>query len=121
MPGPVTPSAPNTSPDMLNQAKGLNQNMGQLINSLNATLGGKVKFGTFTCAAAASTTVSNSNVASNSFISWTPTTSYAGTLEGAATKLYISAIVPGTSFTVTTANGGSANTSCSFSYIIVNH
>lgn len=121
MPGPVTPGMVSTSPDLLNQVKGHNQNMAQLISSLNGTLAGKVKFGTFNCAAASATTVSDTNVTSTSFVSWTPTSAAAGILEGAATKLYLSALVPGVSFTVTTANGSSASTTCSFSYIIANH
>ena len=120
MPAPITPNA-STSPDLLNQIKGHNQNMSELISSLNSTLAGKVKFGKFSCAAASATTVADVNVASDSFISWIPTSSAAGTLEGGATKLYLSAIVPGTSFTLTTSNGSSASTTCSFSYVIVNH
>lgn len=73
-------------------------------------------FGTFTLGAAATTVVPEPAVQSLSAISWTPTNASAGTLEGSAKKLYVSAISPGVSFTVATANAASAAGTETFSY-----
>lgn len=64
--------------------------------------------GTFTLAAAASTTVAQPAVKATSVVVFTPTNASAATLMGSAKALYVSAIVPGASFTVSTASGGNA-------------
>lgn len=74
--------------------------------------------GTFTLGAAASTTVTDTAVAAASIIYWEPTNAAAGTLEGSTKKLYESARVPGTSFTVSTASGVAAAGSETFRYMI---
>lgn len=76
--------------------------------------------GTFTLAAAATTTVTQPAVRSTSVIQLTATNAAAGTLQGSAKALYVSAIVPGTSFTVATASGASAAGTETFSYSVFN-
>lgn len=97
-----------------------NQLLGQLIQTLTTVLPFSGAFGTFTCSAASSTTVTNASVASNSIILLTPTNAAAATLQSGATCLYLSARTAGTSFAVTTASGGSAAGTETFQYIIIN-
>jgi hypothetical protein len=75
-------------------------------------------YGSFTLAAAATTTVLQPAVTATSFINLTPTNASAATLEGSAKKLYISSISPGVSFTVATGNGVSAAGTETFSYSV---
>jgi hypothetical protein len=77
-------------------------------------------FGTFTLAAAATTTVTEPAVKANSDIQWTPKNAAAGTLLGSAKSLYVSAITPGVSFTVATASGAAAAGTEQFSYVLSN-
>lgn len=84
------------------------------INTANGPLG------TFTASAAATTTVNNSSVTASSQIFLFPTNAAAGTLMGAATAFYVSAKVAGTSFTVSTANGGAAAGTETFAYLMLN-
>lgn len=79
---------------------------------------GRVTTGTFTLAAAATTTVPQPAVKTNSNIDLTATNASAGTLQGSVKSLYISALVPGASFTVATASGGAAAGTETFSYKI---
>lgn len=106
--------------DLVNQAIGVNQNLAKLISTLANAFTGKVSQGTFTMAAAATKTVSDANVKATSAIIWSPTNAAAGTLEGSANKLYLSTIVAGTSFTVSTSSAAAAAGTETFSYIIVN-
>lgn len=69
---------------------------------------GRNTFGSFTMAAAPTTTVAQPAVKANSFISWSPTNAAAGTLLGSAKSPYLSSISPGISFTIATANGVAA-------------
>lgn len=64
--------------------------------------------GTFTMAAAATLIVTQPEVTATSIIVWTPTNAAAGTLQGSAKCLYLSARTAGASFTVATASGGNA-------------
>lgn len=98
----------------------LNQQIGQLIQALTSLLPFSGAFGTFTCAASATTTVTNSSVAANSIVLWSPTNAAAGTLEGSAKKLYISARTAGTSFALSTASAAAAAGTETFQYIIIN-
>lgn len=75
--------------------------------------------GSFTCAAAASTTVSNPLVAANSLIVLMPTNAAAATLMGGTKALYISARTANTSFVVTTASGLAAAGTETFTYQIL--
>lgn len=76
--------------------------------------------GSFTCAANKDTTVTQPNVKSTSVITLTPTNAAAGTLQGAATCLYVSAKTAGASFKVTTANAAAAAGTETFDYVVVN-
>lgn len=76
--------------------------------------------GSFTLGAAATTVVNNGNVLSTSIIILFPTNAAAGTLQGSAKSLYISAKSAGVSFTVATASAAAAAGTETFSYLIVN-
>lgn len=95
-----------------------NRNMSQLIQTITGMFPRSV--GTFTCANAASTTVTDANVLSTSVITLTPTNAAAGTLQAGTTHLYLSARTAGTSFAVTTASGASAAGTETFQYAIFN-
>ena len=105
---------------MLGQAAGINGNLGQIVSVLKAAFPLHVSTGSFTLGAAATKTVSDTNVKAGSLIFWTKTNASAGTLEGSAKGLYLSAKVAGTSFTVATASGGTAAGTETFSYFILN-
>jgi hypothetical protein len=72
--------------------------------------------GTFTLAAAATTTVPQTATQSTSLITLTPLNASAATLMGSNKALYISARTQGASFTVATASGAAAAGSEQFSY-----
>lgn len=80
---------------------------------------GRPTFGSFTLAAAATTTVPEPATQSNSFIQLTATNAAAATLQGSAKALYISAKVAGTSFTVATASAANAVGTETFSYTVI--
>lgn len=94
--------------------------MGNLINALTNILPFSGAFGSFTCGAAATTTVTNSSVAINSVIFLMPTNAAAGTLMGSAKSLYVSARTAGTSFAVTTASAAAAAGTETFQFLVVN-
>jgi hypothetical protein len=76
--------------------------------------------GSFTCGAAATTTVTQPIVKSTSVILLVPTNAAAGTLQAGLTHLYISAKTAGASFAVTTANAAAAAGTETFDYVVVN-
>ena len=92
------------------------------VNISNAwnTVGNGVMAGSLTLAAAATTTISNSNVYSGCKITLTPTNAAAATLMGSAKCLYVSAKTSKTSFTVATANAAAAAGTETFDYLISN-
>jgi hypothetical protein len=94
------------------------QNIVRQLTALVAAIKGRVTFGTFTLGAAVTTTVPQAAVQANSEISLSPTNASAATLMGSAKSLYISAIVPATSFTVATANTTNAAGTETFSYTV---
>lgn len=101
-----------------------NQNMSQLIQAVQALAAifprvTSITVGTFTCAAAATTTVTETLVAANSFIVPFPTNAAAATLMAGATSLYLSARTADTSFAVTTANAAAAAGTETFVYLLV--
>ena len=101
--------------DVVTQLKGIVSQLAALV----AAITGRVTFGTFAFTSAVATlTVTQPAVKSNSIITWNSTNASAGTLQGSAKALYVSAIVPGTSFTVATASGGNAAGTETFSYVI---
>ena len=76
--------------------------------------------GTFTLAAAATAVVTQPAVTANSVITFTPTNASAGTLQGSAKALYVSAKTAGASFTVATASGAAAAGTETFIYQLWN-
>jgi hypothetical protein len=92
----------------------------QLLGLIVEALRGITRFstGSFTMAAAATKVVADTNVAANSVILLTPTNAAAGTLQQSTETLYISSISAGVSFTVATADAGSAAGTETFQYLI---
>ena len=76
--------------------------------------------GTFTLAASATNTIPNTSVTSTSIIIIMATSADAAILMASTGALYISALTPGASFAVTTANAGVPPGTCTYSYILVN-
>ena|ERR1700677_4469181 len=76
--------------------------------------------GSFTLAAAATTTVTQPEITATSVVLPFPTNAAAATLMGSAKALYIKTLTPGASFTVETANAANAVGSETFSYIVAN-
>lgn len=101
--------------DVVIQLQGIVSQLSALVQAFN----GRVAFGTFTLAAAATTVIPTTAVKGDSNISWTPTNAAAGTLMGGTKSLYVSAISAGVSFTVATASGVVAAGTETFAYIIV--
>lgn len=114
-------SQQNTTP---NQTAGVTDVVTQLqaivrqLTALNQSFAGRVVSGTFTMGAAATLVIPQPAVQSLSTITLIPTNASAGTLQGSAKALYISAKTPGTSFTVSTANATNAAGTETFSYTI---
>ena len=103
--------------DIVTKLQQGNQLMGQLVNIM-ANLFPR-STGTFTLAASATTTVTDSTVSTRSIITTpTPTNAAAGTLIGSAKSLYVT--VGNGSFTVTTANGVAAAGNETFAYAVLN-
>lgn len=75
--------------------------------------------GSFTCSAAAFTTVSDPAVVSSSVILIMPTNASAAALMAGASSLYVSNKTVGTSFRVSTANNAAAAGSETFDYVII--
>lgn len=78
----------------------------------------KIKTGSFTLAAAATTDVANTAVAANSKIWLIPTNAGAASLMAGAKSLYHSANSAGVSFTVATADASAAAGTETFNYIL---
>ncbi len=78
--------------------------------------------GSFTLAAASSTTVADKSISASSIVLPFPKNAAAATLMSGAKSLYhdVSANVAGASFTVKTADGSAAAATEQFSYIVVN-
>lgn len=98
----------------------LNQQMGQLIQMFDGILPFSGTIGSFTCAAAATTTVTEAFTQANSVILITPTNAAAGTLQAGTNHLYLSARTAGVSFAFATAAAGAAAGTETFIYIVVN-
>lgn len=77
------------------------------------------KEGTFTCDAAATTTILDSDVRADSRVVIMATNVHAAQLMASGKALYVSAKTASTSFSVSTADGGSAIGDETFDYIIV--
>lgn len=102
--------------DLATNGKLIVTQLGQIYTAINGIFR---NVGTFTCAASASTTVTNVGVQANSYPILICLNAAAGTLQGSAKNLYISARVVGTSFTLTTASGGAAAGTEQFAYVLV--
>lgn len=100
--------------DVVTQLQGIVRQLAAWVKAFS----GRQTFGSFTLAAAASTTVSQPAVQANSAISITPTNASAATLVSGAHSPYIASISPGASFTVSTADGGNAAGTETYSYLI---
>lgn len=109
-----TPSQSAGATDIVTQLQGI---VRQLVSLTNAVTG-RVVFGTFTMPVAATLTITQPGIQSNSVVSINPTNASASTLQGSAKALYVSAIVAGTSFTLSTANATNAAGTETFSYTI---
>lgn len=94
------------------------QGITRQLSSLVLAWQGRITQGSFTMGAAVSTVVPQPAVKANSNIDFTPRNASAGTLQGSAKALYVSAISPGISFTVSTASGVAAAGTENFSYQI---
>lgn len=107
--------------DILTALKILNQNMSQLIQTIQGvSVGGSGGSGTFTLGASVTSTIPATAIKAGATVALAPTNAAAATLQGSAAALYVSAITPGTSFAVSTANGTAAHGTETFSYSIVN-
>lgn len=104
--------------DLLTKVGGISAGLSQIYQALSALLPRIV--GTFTLAAAATTTVAQPGVKGNSVVQLTPTNAAAATLMGSAKSLYPSVLTPGTGFTVATASGAAAAGTETFSYVVIN-
>lgn len=107
-----------SSDAMIGQASGVNRNLAEISSILRSAFPMSATQGTFTCAAATSTTVANANVKATSFILITPTNQAAATLMSGANALYLSARTAGVSFAF--AGTGAAIGTETFQYLIVN-
>ena len=119
--GASAPGGPGTMAaltQIANNGSALVTNISKLISTLTGLLPFGGAFGSFTLAAAATTTVPNINVKANSVILLMPTNAAAGTLQGSAKSLYVSAISAGVSFTVATASAAAAAGTETFSFLI---
>lgn len=100
--------------DVVTQLQGIVRQLAAWVKAFT----GRQTFGSFTFAAAASTTVAQSAVQANSSIVLSPTNASAATLVSGTHSPYVSAISPGVSFTVSTADAGSAAGTETFAYLI---
>lgn len=94
-----------------------NQVLSQIVTALQAIFPRVA--GTFTLAAAATTTVPQPATQSTSNIALTPLNASAATLQGSAKALYISSRTAGSGFVVATASGGAAAGTEQFQYVMV--
>lgn len=81
---------------------------------------GRQSVGAARLSAAATTVVANTSVQGTSLITLTPTNAAAATLISGSKSPYISALSPGVSFTIATADGTSAAGTETYNYMILN-
>ena len=106
---PWQTSSPTAGPqDVVIQLQGIVQQLSNLVAAFKAL--GAIAFGTITLSAGTTTTVAQSSVQANSQITLTPTNASAAVLFS-----YISAIVPGTSFTITTTTAAAGTETFTYS------
>lgn len=107
----------NTLKSVVSQLSTSNANMLALIAVLRAIF--PQVFGTFTLAASASTVVTQPVIKANSLPIPIATNAAAAQLMGSAKALYLSALTPGSGFTVSTGNGVAAAGTETFSYVVL--
>jgi len=103
---------------IVNALAALNKNISALVLAINTVFPRPT--GSFTLAAAATTTVTEPATKANSLVLLMPTNAAAATLMGSAKALYVSARTAGASFAVATASGAAAAGTETFSYVVVN-
>ncbi len=106
--------------DAVTLLKAIATNLSSQTTALTGFLGVSGTGGNFTLGAAASTVVAQTLVTASSLIFLQPTNAAAATLMAGSSSLYISAKSAGVSFTVATADAGSAAGTETFSYLLVN-
>ena len=115
----VDQNVPNTGLETVNTTlNNGNQIMSLLVRTIMAMFPRVA--GTFTLGATAATAVAQNSVQANSIIIPFATNAAAGTLQGSAKALYVSALNPGVGFTVATASGGNATGSETYNYLLIN-
>lgn len=117
--GPL-PMGGSANDDAITALRAIVGNISGLTTALNAFLGISGDAGNITLDAAASTTIANANVKSTSQIILFPTNAAAATLVAGSSSPYVSAKSAGVSFTISTADAGSAAGTETFDYILVN-
>ena len=108
---------PAGTQDGINQLQGIVTNLSQLAQVFQT--GFPRIFGTFTLAAQTTTVVAQPAVAANSYIPPPTPTNAAAALTQRTSGIYISAINPGVSFSVSTESGAASGTE-TFQYAITN-
>lgn len=106
--------------DAMTILKAIATNLSAQTTALKQFLGVGGTGGNVTLANAATTVVANTRVAAASLIFLQPTNAAAATLLAGSSSPYISAKSAGVSFTIATADAGSAAGTETFSYLIVN-
>lgn len=106
--------------DISAQLAGVNGNLSELVDRFATAFPMGAVQGTFTCANAASTTITDTNTKAASSIFIFPTNAAAATLMAGSSSLYLSARTASTSFALSTADAGSAAGTETFLYILVN-
>jgi len=102
--------------DLATNGKSMVQQLGAIYSVL---LGIFRNTGTFTCSAAATTTVTNTAVVATSKVLLIPTNAAAATLVGSTKSPYVSTVTAGTSFVVSTASGVAAAGTETFFYVVI--
>ena len=116
-PNTTMPQQSNTA--MLGQAKGLNENLGALVNTLKDAFPLHATRGLFTMAAAASKVVAEPALKLGAIVFLSPLNAAAATLMSGSSNLYFVNSV-GVGFTVYTADGGNAAGTELFAYMFIN-
>ncbi len=99
--------------EVVQQLQGIVSQITALVKAINS----RAIYGNFTMPAAATNTIAQATIKSNSQVVLTPINASAATLMGSAKCLYVT-VSAGTSFTVSTANGASAAGTEQFLYEI---
>lgn len=107
----------SAAPSVDTEGKLRNELLGQIANILRTLL--PRMSGSFTLAAAATTVVPQTGIASTSVIALTPTNAAAAALMAGAKSLYVSAKTQGASFTVATADASAAAGTETFNYLAI--